>query len=62
MEKLIKKNKNKGLIITVGNYKGGAGKTSNSTLIGYTLDKQEIKVLVVDLDPQTNATDRKSVV
>ncbi|MDN5652915.1 MAG: AAA family ATPase, partial [Lactococcus lactis] len=56
MEKLIKKNNNKGLIITVGNYKGGAGKTSNSTLIGYTLAKQGIKVLVVDLDPQTNAT------
>lgn len=56
MDKVIKNSRNEGIILTVGNYKGGAGKTSNSTLIGYTLAKIGVKVLVVDLDPQTNAT------
>lgn len=50
------KNRKKAVVITVGNYKGGAGKTSNSTLIGYRLAKQGVRVLVADLDPQTNAT------
>lgn len=56
MEKVIKKNRKDGLILTVGNYKGGAGKTSNSTLMGYTLAKKGERILLVDLDPQTNAT------
>lgn len=50
------KNHKDALIITVGNYKGGAGKTSNSILIAYKLAKFGIKTLVADLDPQTNAT------
>ncbi|WP_232310827.1 MULTISPECIES: ParA family protein [Pediococcus] len=49
-------NRKKGLVITVGNYKGGAGKTSNSILIAYQLSKLGVSTLVVDLDPQTNAT------
>lgn len=49
-------NRRKGLVITVGNYKGGAGKTSNSILIAYQLSKLGVKTLVIDLDPQTNAT------
>ncbi|MCK8617991.1 ParA family protein [Fructobacillus sp. M158] len=56
MDTIIKTSRKEGIILTVGNYKGGAGKTSNSTLIGYTLAKMGVKVLVVDLDPQTNAT------
>ena len=47
---------NKSFIITVGNYKGGAGKTTNVTLIAYTLARLGIKTLVVDMDPQSNAT------
>lgn len=42
--------------ITVGNYKGGVGKTKNAVMIAYHLAKSNKKVLVVDLDPQGNAT------
>ena len=42
--------------ITFGNFKGGTGKTTNSTLISYHLAKQGFKTLLVDLDPQANAT------
>lgn len=49
-------NHKRAFVITVGNYKGGAGKTSNSILIAYKLSKMCIKTLVADLDPQTNAT------
>jgi len=50
------KNLDKPIVVTVGNYKGGSGKTSNSILISYRLAKIGIKTLVIDLDPQTNAT------
>lgn len=43
-------------IITTGNFKGGVGKTTNAVMISYTLAKQDKKVLLVDLDPQANAT------
>ncbi|MDV2540881.1 ParA family protein [Enterococcus faecalis] len=52
---LVKK-KPGALTLTVGNYKGGVGKTTNSVLIGYTLANMGIKTLIVDLDPQANAT------
>ncbi len=52
----LKKKKDGALTVTVGNYKGGVGKTTNATLIGFTLAKQGINTLVVDLDPQSNAT------
>ena len=44
-------------IITTGNFKGGVGKTTNAVMIAYTLSKQEQKCLLIDLDPQANATD-----
>lgn len=47
---------NRATTITIGNYKGGVGKTTNTVLIGYTLAKMGIKTLVIDLDPQSNAT------
>lgn len=50
------KNSSQAFTITVGNYKGGSGKTSNSILIAYKLAEFGLKTLVVDLDPQTNAT------
>lgn len=50
------KKRKKALTITVGNQKGGVGKTTNATLIGYTLANRGVKVLVADLDPQSNAT------
>ncbi|EAC9457647.1 ParA family protein, partial [Listeria monocytogenes] len=43
-------------VITVGNYKGGAGKTTNVVLLAYKLAKKGLKVCVLDLDPQSNAT------
>lgn len=44
-------------IITTGNFKGGVGKTTNAVMLAYTLSKQDNKCLLVDLDPQANATD-----
>jgi chromosome partitioning protein len=43
-------------IVTFGNFKGGTGKTTNSTMIAYTLSKMGYKVLLSDQDPQANAT------
>lgn len=51
-----KKYEDKATTITIGNYKGGAGKTTNATLIGYTASNKGIKTCLVDLDPQSNAT------
>lgn len=51
-----KKYEDKATTITIGNYKGGAGKTTNATLIGYSLSNMGINTLVIDLDPQSNAT------
>lgn len=48
--------RDKAITITVGNQKGGVGKTTNATLIAYMLAKYGIKTLVADLDPQSNAT------
>ncbi|WP_334098240.1 ParA family protein [Leuconostoc lactis] len=44
-------------VITTGNFKGGVGKTTNSVMLSYTLSKLDKKVLLIDLDPQANATD-----
>ncbi|MBS4462201.1 AAA family ATPase [Aerococcaceae bacterium zg-B36] len=43
-------------IITFGNFKGGTGKTTNSTMVSYTLSKLGKKTLFIDLDPQGNGT------
>lgn len=48
--------RNGAITLTVGNFKGGVGKTTNSILIAYTLAQKGIKTLVIDLDPQANAT------
>lgn len=45
-----------GTVVTFGNFKGGTGKTTNSTMIAYCLAKMGYKVLVSDQDPQANAT------
>lgn len=43
-------------IITLGNFKGGVGKTTSASLIAYNLADEGNKVLLGDLDPQGNAT------
>lgn len=44
-------------IITFGNFKGGTGKTTNAVLTGLALARQNKKTLLIDFDPQANATD-----
>lgn len=44
-------------IITFGNFKGGTGKTTNATLTGLALERLHKKTLLIDFDPQANATD-----
>lgn len=42
--------------ITIANSKGGVGKTTVTTLLSYVLAEIGYKVLLVDFDPQANAT------
>lgn len=42
--------------ITIANSKGGVGKTTISSMLGYQLAQEGFKVLIVDLDPQSNTT------
>ena len=44
------------IVVTFGNFKGGTGKTTNSTMIAHALSQLGYKVLLCDQDPQANAT------
>lgn len=45
-----------GKVIMFGAHKGGVGKTTTSTIVAYLLSKKGYKILLVDMDPQGNAT------
>ena len=49
-------NDNMATVICITNQKGGVGKTTTAVNLGYFLAKDKKRVLIVDFDPQGNAT------
>src|SRR4051812_41092494 len=45
-----------GIVIGIGNQKGGVGKSTNTVHIAAALGEQGYKVLIIDLDPSAGST------
>lgn len=46
----------KGIVLSVGNFKGGVGKTTNAVALAQGLTLHGHRVLLIDLDPQASST------
>jgi len=51
-----KNNKALGIVLGIGNQKGGVGKSTNTTHIAAGLGEKGYKVLIIDLDPTAGST------
>ena len=45
-----------GIVVAVTNHKGGVAKTTTTLSVGYGLARRGFRVLLIDLDPQSNLT------